>query len=74
MRGSRATPHCCCGRTVGSDVCGNRCGRQQCPVVTLIGRAQQGRQTDAVREPVDTTLPFVIENVATLEYDEIYEI
>jgi hypothetical protein len=42
--------------------------------VTLIGRAQQGRQTDAVRERVDTTLPFVIENVATLEYDEIYEI
>jgi hypothetical protein len=29
---------------------------------------------DAVRERVDTTLPFVIENVATLEYDKIYEI
>jgi hypothetical protein len=23
---------------------------------------------------VDTTLPFAIENLATLEYDEIYEI
>jgi len=34
----------------------------------------EGASIDAVRERVDTTLPFVIENVATLEYDEIYEI
>jgi NAD(P)H dehydrogenase (quinone) len=34
----------------------------------------EGANIDAVRERVDTTLPFVIENVATLEYDEIYEI
>jgi uncharacterized protein YbjT (DUF2867 family) len=34
----------------------------------------EGASIDAVRERVNTTLPFVIENVATLEYDEIYEI
>ena len=34
----------------------------------------EGASVDAVRERVDTTLPFVIENLATLEYDEIYEI
>jgi hypothetical protein len=34
----------------------------------------EGPSIDAVRERIDTTLPFVIENVATLEYDEIYEI
>jgi hypothetical protein len=34
----------------------------------------EGPSIDAVRKRVDTTLPFVIENVATLEYDEIYEI
>jgi hypothetical protein len=34
----------------------------------------EGASVDAVRERVDATLPFVIENVATLEYDEIYEI
>jgi hypothetical protein len=34
----------------------------------------EGASIDAVRERIDTTLPFVIENVATLEYDAIYEI
>jgi hypothetical protein len=34
----------------------------------------EGRSIDAVREQIDTTLPFVIENLATLDYDEIYEI
>jgi hypothetical protein len=34
----------------------------------------EGPSIDAVRERIDTTLPFVIENLATLEYDEIYEI
>jgi hypothetical protein len=34
----------------------------------------EGPSIDAVREQIDTTLPFVIENLATLEYDEIYEI
>ena len=34
----------------------------------------EGPSIDAVRERIDTTLPFVIENVATLEYDAIYEI
>ena len=34
----------------------------------------EGPGIDAVRERIDTTLPFVIENLATLEYDEIYEI
>jgi uncharacterized protein YbjT (DUF2867 family) len=34
----------------------------------------EGASIDAVRRRVDSTLPFVIENVATLEYDEIYEI
>jgi hypothetical protein len=34
----------------------------------------EGPSLDAVREQIDTTLPFVIENVATLDYDEIYEI
>jgi hypothetical protein len=33
-----------------------------------------GPSIDAVRERIDATLPFVIENLATLEYDEIYEI
>jgi len=33
----------------------------------------EGPSIDAVRERVDT-LPFVIENLMTLEYDEIYEI
>jgi hypothetical protein len=33
-----------------------------------------GPSIDAVREQIDTTLPFVIENLATLDYDEIYEI
>ena len=33
----------------------------------------EGASIDAVRERVDT-LPFVIENLMTLEYDEIYEI
>jgi hypothetical protein len=28
----------------------------------------------AYRERIDTTLPFVIENLASLEYDAIYEI
>ena len=34
----------------------------------------EGPSIDAVRERIDTTLPFVIKNLATLEYDEIYEI
>ena len=34
----------------------------------------EGSSIDAVREEIDTTLPFVIENLATLDYDEIYEI
>jgi uncharacterized protein YbjT (DUF2867 family) len=34
----------------------------------------KGRDIDAVRQRVDTSLPFVIEDLATLEYDEIYEI
>jgi hypothetical protein len=34
----------------------------------------EGPSIDAVREQIDTTLPFVIENLATLDYDEIYEI
>ena len=34
----------------------------------------EGPSIDAVREQIDTTLPFVVENVATLDYDEIYEI
>jgi hypothetical protein len=33
----------------------------------------EGPSIDAVRKRVDT-LPFVIENLMTLEYDEIYEI
>ena len=33
----------------------------------------EGPSIDAVRERV-ATLPFVIENLMTLEYDEIYEI
>ncbi|MFI5780836.1 hypothetical protein [Nocardia sp. NPDC051570] len=34
----------------------------------------EGPSIDAVREHIDANLPFVIENLATLEYDEIYEI
>jgi hypothetical protein len=34
----------------------------------------EGPSIDAVRKRIDTTLPFVIENLATLEYDAIYEI
>jgi hypothetical protein len=34
----------------------------------------EGPSIDAVRERIETTLPFVVENVATLEYDEIDEI
>ena len=34
----------------------------------------EGPSIDAVREQIDTTLPFVIEDLATLEYDAIYEI
>ena len=34
----------------------------------------EGPSIDAVREQIDTTLPFVVENLATLDYDEIYEI
>jgi hypothetical protein len=34
----------------------------------------EGPSLDAVRKQIDTTLPFVIENLATLEYDAIYEI
>ena len=33
----------------------------------------EGPSIEAVRERIDTTLPFVFENLATLEYDEIYE-
>ena len=34
----------------------------------------EGPSIDAVRKEIDTTLPFVIENLATLDYDAIYEI
>jgi hypothetical protein len=34
----------------------------------------EGPSIEAVREQIDATLPFVIGNLATLEYDEIYEI
>ena len=34
----------------------------------------EGPSIDSVRERIDATLPFVIENLATLEYDAIYEI
>jgi hypothetical protein len=34
----------------------------------------EGPNIDAVREQIDANLPFVIENLATLDYDEIYEI
>jgi hypothetical protein len=34
----------------------------------------EGPSIDAVREQIDTTLPFVIENLATLDYDEVYEV
>jgi hypothetical protein len=34
----------------------------------------EGASIDSVRERIDATLPFVIENLATLEYDAIYEI
>jgi hypothetical protein len=34
----------------------------------------EGPSIDAVRKIIDATLPFVVENLATLEYDEIYEI
>ena len=34
----------------------------------------EGPSIDTVRERIDATLPFIIENLATLEYDAIYEI
>ena len=34
----------------------------------------EGPSIDSVRERIDATLPFVIENLATLEYDAVYEI
>ncbi|MCW2689703.1 MAG: hypothetical protein JWR37_4593 [Mycobacterium sp.] len=34
----------------------------------------EGPSIDAVREQIDADLPFVIEDLATLEYDAIYEI
>jgi hypothetical protein len=34
----------------------------------------EGPSIDSVRERIDNTLPFVIENLATVEYDAIYEI
>jgi hypothetical protein len=34
----------------------------------------EGPSIDAVREQIDTNLPFVIKDLATLEYDAIYEI
>ena len=34
----------------------------------------EGPSIDSVRERIDATLPFVIENLATLEYHAIYEI
>ena len=34
----------------------------------------EGPSIDAVRERIDTTLPLVVENLATVEYDAIYEI
>jgi hypothetical protein len=34
----------------------------------------EGLSIDAVRERIDNILPFVVENLATVEYDAIYEI
>jgi hypothetical protein len=34
----------------------------------------EGPSIDAVRERIDNALPFVVENLATVEYDAIYEI
>jgi hypothetical protein len=34
----------------------------------------EGPSVDAVRERIDNTLPFVVENLATVEYDAVYEI
>jgi hypothetical protein len=34
----------------------------------------EGHSIDAVRAQIDAKLPFVVENLATLEYDAIYEI
>jgi hypothetical protein len=34
----------------------------------------EGPSIDTIRERIDTALPYVIENLATLDYDEIYEI
>jgi len=34
----------------------------------------EGPSLDAVRERIDTALPLVVENLATVEYDAIYEI
>jgi hypothetical protein len=34
----------------------------------------EGPSIDAVRERIDSTLPFVVEHLATVEYDAIYEI
>jgi hypothetical protein len=34
----------------------------------------EGLNIDAVRERIDNALPFVVENLATVEYDAIYEI
>jgi hypothetical protein len=34
----------------------------------------EGPSIDALREQIDANLPFVVENLATLEYDAIYEI
>ncbi len=37
-------------------------------------RVLEGPSIDSVRERIDATQPFVIANLAMLEYDAIYEI
>ena len=34
----------------------------------------EGPSIDAVRKRIDNTLPFVVESLATIEYDAVYEI
>jgi hypothetical protein len=46
-------------------------GRSEGPGFYLLA---EGPGIDAIRERIDNTLPFVVENLATVEYDAIYEI
>src|SRR5271156_4748258 len=45
--------------------------RSEGPGFYLLG---EGPSSDAFRERIDNSLPFVVENLATVEYDAIYEI